>query len=448
MANKQAVEYAKELANRGFTADAAREIMLSRGFNQKDTDEAMVLASKPEKQTSVNSLLVIALVFVILLIPIMFLLTSGDSSVDSSSDETSYVPQAQDSYEEQELNEEFAYGCYSDEECLFNENCLNNECSPLYCTSCEEAFNHECTPLVCNDNETNTWDYCSEGTCFNEIITSCINEDAFCPEGCNETTDLDCSIQIECTSELDCGDGDPETIDTCESPFEGAPKECIHTFPLCVDLDGYCPSNCTTLTDSDCESICGNDVKEDPEECDGDCPVTFSDCNDNNTCTTNTLLGSSALCTAECVYTEITMCNSNDGCCPSSCTYSLDNDCAPSSNLLATGSFTSVQRIASGDIELLYYESGVHKVTFSELFSITNTNLNPDLNIYLAVKQQVTTKEDLDSGNLLLEPLQSISDGQEYEIASYISNIQTYNSIVIFQDNLNAVYAYSTINYN
>ena len=36
MANKQAVEYAKELANRGFTADAAREIMLSRGFNQKN----------------------------------------------------------------------------------------------------------------------------------------------------------------------------------------------------------------------------------------------------------------------------------------------------------------------------------------------------------------------------------------------------------------------------
>ena len=66
----------------------------------------------------------------------------------------------------------------------------------------------------------------------------------------------------------------------------------------------------------------------------------------------------------------------------------------------------------------------------------------------MAVKQQVTTKEDLDSGNLLLEPLQSISGGQEYEIASYISNIQTYNSIVIFQDNLNAVYAYSTINYN
>lgn len=446
MANRQAVEYAKELANRGFTADAAREIMLSRGFSIKDADEAMVLASKPQKTTSINSLLVIALVFVILLIPIVFLLTGEDSSIDSSSDESSYLPQAQDNYEE-ESNEEFSYGCYSNEECLFNEECLNEKCSPLYCTPCEEISNHRCIPLICDDNETNTLDYCSEGTCFNEIITSCINEDNFCPEGCNETTDLDCSAKPECTSELDCGDGNPETIDTCEPPFGGAPKECIHTYPLCVDLDGYCPSNCTTLTDSDCEAICGNDIKEDPEECDGDCPITPSDCNDNNTCTTNTLLGSASLCTAECVYTDIIICASNDGCCPSTCSYSLDNDCPPSSNSIATGSFTSVQRITSGDIELLYYESGIHKVIFSELFSITNTDLDPNLNIYLAVKQEVTTKEDLDSGNILLEPLQSVSGEQEYEIASYISNIQTYNSIVIFQDNLNAVYAYSTINY-
>ncbi len=447
MANKQAVEYARDLANRGFTEDAARSFLLSRGFTLKDTDEAMIIASKPKKEKSINASLIVALAAIILLIPILFVLVGNSSSIDSNLEDNSYIPQAQNNYiEDQKLKEEFSYSCSSNEECLLNEDCLNNKCSPLYCSSCEEILDHQCIPLICNDNQTNTLDYCTDGTCFNEQITSCLNEDNFCPEGCNETTDLDCSSQLECISNLDCGDDNPETIDSCISPFEGAQKECVHSFPLCVNSDGYCPLNCTAITDDDCEPICGNDIKEDPEECDGDCPLAFSDCNDNNTCTTNTLLGSSALCTAECVYSEITMCLSNDGCCPSVCTYSSDNDCPPSSISLATGSFTSVQRITSGNIELLSYESGIHKIIFDQ-FSITNTNLDPNLKVYLAVKQTVRTKEDLDAGNLLLEPLIAISGEQEYEILGYIFNIQDYNSVVIFQDNLNAVYSYSTINY-
>jgi len=445
--NKKAVEYAKELSNRGFTVDATREIMLSRGFNITEADEAIAVAAKPQKHISTTTLLGIALIFIIILIPIMFILSGNDSAADTTNEETTYSQQTQDNIKKTPLTENKGYGCSTNEECLFNEICLNNECSPLYCTSCEDMSNHECTPIICDDNVTSTLDYCSEGTCFNNEITTCIGEDNFCPEGCNETTDLDCLIQLACTSDLECGDDDPETIDSCVSPSEGAPKECVHNYPLCVDLDGYCPTNCTTLTDSDCDPVCGNSVKEAPEECDGDCPINVQSCNDNNTCTTNTLLGSASLCTAECVYSEITMCNSNDGCCPSSCAYSTDNDCPPSSTLLSTGSFTAVQRITSGDIELYSYESGTHKIIFDQLFSIANTNLDPNLNVYLATKQVVTTKEDLDAGNLLLDPLQEVSGTQEYEILNYISNIQSYNSVVIYHSNLNAVYAYSTLNY-
>ena len=48
MVNKRAVEYARELANRGFTVDAAREIMLSRGFNVAEADDAITVAAKPQ----------------------------------------------------------------------------------------------------------------------------------------------------------------------------------------------------------------------------------------------------------------------------------------------------------------------------------------------------------------------------------------------------------------
>lgn len=446
MVNKNAVEYARELANRGFTVDATRDIMLSRGFSIADADEAITVATKPQKHISTTTLLGIALIFIIILIPIMFILSGDDSTIDTTDEDELYAPSTQDGLESNQ-KEVIGYGCSTNEECLFNEDCLNNECTPLYCNPCEEITNHQCTQINCDDNITGTLDYCSEGTCFNDEITACISEDNFCPDGCNATTDLDCLMKTECNSDLECSDDNPETIDSCTQPYEGAPKECVHTYPLCVDLDGYCPTNCTTLTDSDCDPVCGNNVKEDPEECDGDCPTTVQDCNDNNTCTTNTLLGSASLCTAECVYSEITMCIPNDGCCPFNCVYSTDNDCPPSSTLLATGSYTSVQRITSGDIELYSYESGTHKIIFGQLFSIANTNLDPNLNVYLATKQEVTTKEDLDAGNLLLEPLQQVSGEQEYEILSYISNIQTYNSVVIFHSNLNAVYAYSTLNY-
>jgi hypothetical protein len=55
----------------------------------------------------------------------------------------------------------------------------------------------------------------------------------------------------------------------------------------------------------------------------GEC-VAYSECEDNDKCTTNT-------CSEGfCVYPKITICKSNDGCCPAGCTVTKDNDCGSS----------------------------------------------------------------------------------------------------------------------
>ena len=141
------------------------------------------------------------------------------------------------------------------------------------------------------------------------------------------------------------------------------------------------------LNDNDCFETCGNNVKEGFETCDGlDCPQNPEDCNDNNTCTQEAILGSASLCTAECTYTPIIICQSNDNCCPLLCTYSSDNDCSPSSTLLATATFTSVQRITTGNLELKWFENDIHTISFDNTFSLLDVQIDPELKIYLDVK--------------------------------------------------------------
>jgi hypothetical protein len=202
------------------------------------------------------------------------------------------------------------------------------------------------------------------------------------------------------------------------------------------------------LNDNDCFETCGNNVKEGFETCDGlDCPQNPEDCNDNNTCTQEAILGSASLCTAECTYTPIIICQSNDNCCPLLCTYSSDNDCSPSSTLLATATFTSVQRITTGNLELKWFENDIHTISFDNTFSLLDVQIDPELKIYLAKESTVTTKDDLDKGNIEIEELQSTSGQQEYEIITFINNIQDYKSIVIFHTTQNSVYAYAQLNY-
>ncbi len=446
MTNKDAINYARELFKRGFTSDAARSILLSKGWSQKEVDNALKVASSPERHISLTTLLGIAIALIVILIPTLFFLTK-DSSVASNSPQQ----ELQDKNVYQPENKAAEFKCSIDNECLFDEICQDGSCIKLSCSDCEDLFNHACIPLECSDENACTSDYCSQGTCLNDQITSCTSYDNCCPSGCNETLDTDCKPLANttngCATDLDCSDGDLLTINKCEALGTNGTKICIHLTPQCGVNEGICPTNCTTLSDNDCSATCGNSIKEAEEECDGNCPTSQSQCNDNQTCTVDTLLGSASLCTAECIHTNIAVCVSNDGCCPSSCVYSLDNDCPANSTLLASGSFTSVQRTAQGSVELYSYEDGTHKVLFSPSFSLANSELNPSLKVYLASKPIVTTFEDLNAGNIEIGQLKSIGGAQEYKITSFIGNIKSYKSIVIYHQSYNSIFTYATLNY-
>ena len=73
------------------------------------------------------------------------------------------------------------------------------------------------------------------------------------------------------------------------------------------------------------ESVCGNNIVEPGETCDGNCVTT---CSDAIACTTDVVTGDADSCNPECTHTAIEVCVSDDGCCPVGCTYETDNDCS------------------------------------------------------------------------------------------------------------------------
>lgn len=70
-------------------------------------------------------------------------------------------------------------------------------------------------------------------------------------------------------------------------------------------------------------SLCGNDMLDPGELCDGDCP---DECVDGNRCTTDQILGSAKTCDAECSFLPAG-CGETDGCCPANCFDFQDPDC-------------------------------------------------------------------------------------------------------------------------
>ncbi len=172
-------------------------------------------------------------------------------------------------------------------------------------------------------------------TCVFEPV-GCMNGDGCCPVGCDSTTDSECTNV--------CGDGTVDGNETCDGDcptscddndactvdsFSGSADTCslLCSYDIktaCINGDGCCPAGCTTDNDDDCSGSCGNDMIDENETCDGDCPTS---CNDNNVCTADALSGSAENCNAQCVYSAITTCASGDGCCPTGCTAQIDGDC-------------------------------------------------------------------------------------------------------------------------
>jgi hypothetical protein len=211
----------------------------------------------------------------------------------------------------------------------------NETCDPP--TSC---------PTNCNDGNACTVDQLTgsaqncNATCSHSTITSCTSDDGCCPSSCDSTTDTDCSAGcgngvVESGETCDppsscptsCDDGNACTVDQLTGTAQNCNVACSHSaISTCESGDGCCPTGCDSTTDTDCSVSCGNGVVESGETCDppSSCPTS---CDDGDPCTRDQLTGSAANCNATCGNTAITACTSGDGCCPSGCDFTNDDDC-------------------------------------------------------------------------------------------------------------------------
>ncbi|MBO6938224.1 MAG: CAP domain-containing protein [Deltaproteobacteria bacterium] len=120
------------------------------------------------------------------------------------------------------------------------------------------------------------------------------------PDGFTPPSDAGCDP--DCTGRA-CGpDGCGGSCGDC-----GAGQACEPGAGQCIDTES-----------------CGNGSLDPGEVCDGDCPTS---CPAPATCETIALQGTAAECTARCVTSDISSCTNGDGCCPSGCNATNDNDC-------------------------------------------------------------------------------------------------------------------------
>lgn len=165
----------------------------------------------------------------------------------------------------------------------------------------------------------------------------------------NNTNNGTATNNITVPTEL-CGNGlldpgeicDPEGSGSDRCPTECPPEPACSTIALvgsaddctarcevrpvgCFDDDGCCSVGCDSESDNDCENVCGNEIVEENETCDGNCPTS---CDDGEACTVDSFEGSASECSTVCVNTPRTSCTNNDGCCPAGCTSQNDNDCS------------------------------------------------------------------------------------------------------------------------
>jgi len=130
-----------------------------------------------------------------------------------------------------------------------------------------------------------------------QITPDCISGDDCCPAECTNATDSDCSAScgdgvvqkdagetceprsalesdpnadaLACPTQCE-DDGDPCTTDMLTGSEENCNVKCVHIgITSIAEGDGCCPQGASANTDSDCAPICGNNIREGDEECDG-----------------------------------------------------------------------------------------------------------------------------------------------------------------------------------
>jgi cysteine-rich repeat protein len=176
------------------------------------------------------------------------------------------------------------------------------------------------------------------GTYAINAAVDCCEPDNFdapsCTVGCgdgrvagNELCDTGIASGEEGACPTSCDTEDPCVVGTLEG------SECLarcteREITQPIGGDGCCPDGATANNDSDCPSVCGNEMIEPGESCDppGSCPTEQS-CTPSGTCLQAELTGDPDTCTAVCSMSDIQQCVSDDGCCPDGCDYDSDLDC-------------------------------------------------------------------------------------------------------------------------
>jgi hypothetical protein len=210
--------------------------------------------------------------------------------------------------------------------------------------TCEPTSATKPCPTSCDDSMPSTKDVltgsatqCS-ARCTHTPITMPMNGDKYCPPGANANNDNDCTPMCgnrvkEMGEDCDgnCPTSCPRPSDACtvnEVQGTGCAVKCVERKLTASSngTDGCCPSSANATTDSDCVARCGNNVKEDDELCDGNCPTSCSQPSDR--CIRNELQGSG--CQTRCVERRLTASTgSKDMCCPSGANATTDSDCTP-----------------------------------------------------------------------------------------------------------------------
>src|SRR6185312_5462458 len=109
--------------------------------------------------------------------------------------------------------------------------------------------------------------------------------------------------------------------------------ECELLVVSCGPRDNCCPADCAVGSDGDCSNACGDGIvdAERGETCEpgsqDSCPKRVQDCDDDDPCTADRLLGSAKNCSALCVHLQVSARMSNDGCCPPGADSTQDSDC-------------------------------------------------------------------------------------------------------------------------